>query len=152
MGITSGVYTAIGVNTDYCCGCCVGAAVTSLLLNSCCAPSDKKGLTDTESVKATPLIAENPADDGLEDKCETITAPEKQSNFLIEKIKIYQREISPKLKQQLGVERLCRYTPSCSEYAKQSIERYGNIKGSAMAAGRLLRCNPFSKGGSDPVR
>ena len=141
----------IGVNTDYCCGCCVGAAVTSILLNSCCEPSDNKGLWGSEEIKNAPLIANGSTDDYLEEKCKIITAPEEQSGFLVEKIKMYQKEISPKLKQQLGVDRLCRYTPSCSEYAKQSIEKYGNIKGTVMAAGRLLRCNPLSKGGYDPV-
>ncbi len=45
----------------------------------------------------------------------------------------------------------CRYTPTCSQYAKTAIERYGAVKGSRMAAWRLMRCNPFSKGGYDPV-
>lgn len=45
----------------------------------------------------------------------------------------------------------CKYIPTCSQYAKTAIERYGAVKGGRMAAGRLLRCSPWSKGGYDPV-
>ena len=45
----------------------------------------------------------------------------------------------------------CKYYPSCSEYGMQAIEKHGAAKGTALAAWRLLRCNPFSKGGYDPV-
>jgi putative membrane protein insertion efficiency factor len=45
----------------------------------------------------------------------------------------------------------CRFTPTCSEYGRQAIERYGFPKGFAMATGRILRCNPWSDGGYDPV-
>ena len=57
----------------------------------------------------------------------------------------YQRWISPLL----GAR--CKYYPSCSEYAVQAIGRYGILRGSVLAAWRLLRCNPFSHGGYDPV-
>ena len=57
----------------------------------------------------------------------------------------YQRFISPLL----GAR--CKYYPSCSEYAVQAIGRYGILRGSVLAAWRLLRCNPFSHGGYDPV-
>ena len=46
---------------------------------------------------------------------------------------------------------ICRYTPSCSEYGREAIARYGLARGGSMAAGRILRCNPWSKGGADPV-
>ncbi len=46
---------------------------------------------------------------------------------------------------------VCKYTPTCSEYAKQSLETYGFIKGWFLSIKRILRCNPFSKGGYDPV-
>jgi putative membrane protein insertion efficiency factor len=45
----------------------------------------------------------------------------------------------------------CRYTPSCSHYTLQAIEKYGFLKGSWMGAKRILRCNPFFPGGHDPV-
>ena len=46
----------------------------------------------------------------------------------------------------------CKYRPTCSEYALQAVEKHGAIKGSFMAIWRILRCNPFSKGGYDPVK
>jgi putative membrane protein insertion efficiency factor len=57
----------------------------------------------------------------------------------------YKRWISPALPPS------CRYTPTCSEYAIEAVERYGALRGGLMAAWRLLRCNPFVKGGYDPV-
>lgn len=45
----------------------------------------------------------------------------------------------------------CIYYPTCSQYAVEAIEKYGAMKGGAMAAWRILRCNPFAKGGYDPV-
>ncbi len=45
----------------------------------------------------------------------------------------------------------CRYYPSCSHYGYQAVYKYGAIKGGFMAAGRVLRCNPFMPGGYDPV-
>jgi putative membrane protein insertion efficiency factor len=46
----------------------------------------------------------------------------------------------------------CKFTPSCSEYGAQAITKYGIIKGGLMASWRVLRCNPWSKGGYDPVK
>ncbi len=45
----------------------------------------------------------------------------------------------------------CKFYPTCSQYALEAIEKYGALKGGLMAAWRILRCNPFSKGGYDPV-
>ena len=45
----------------------------------------------------------------------------------------------------------CKYNPTCSRYAIEAIEKYGAFKGGRLAAWRILRCNPFSKGGYDPV-
>jgi len=61
-------------------------------------------------------------------------------------IKGYRRFVSPMLPP------VCRFTPSCSLYTLQAIEKYGLLKGGFMGARRLLRCHPFSKGGFDPVK
>ena len=61
-------------------------------------------------------------------------------------IKAYRRFVSPMLPP------TCRFTPSCSLYTLQAVERYGLIRGSFMGAWRVLRCHPFSKGGVDPVQ
>ena len=45
----------------------------------------------------------------------------------------------------------CRFTPTCSEYASEAIERYGVLRGIGKAARRLLRCHPFNRGGWDPA-
>lgn len=64
---------------------------------------------------------------------------------LIKIIKIYRKYISP-LKPPT-----CRFTPTCSEYAIEAIEKYGAFKGGFLAVKRVLRCNPFFPGGNDPV-
>ncbi|MGN0442433.1 MAG: membrane protein insertion efficiency factor YidD [Acutalibacteraceae bacterium] len=64
---------------------------------------------------------------------------------LIWLIRFYQKNISPRKKP------CCRFTPSCSQYAVEAISMYGAFKGSLMALWRILRCNPFCKGGYDPV-
>ncbi len=46
----------------------------------------------------------------------------------------------------------CKFYPTCSNYAIEAIKKYGVLKGGAMSLWRILRCNPFSKGGYDPVR
>jgi putative membrane protein insertion efficiency factor len=46
----------------------------------------------------------------------------------------------------------CRFNPTCSQYGVEAIEKYGLIKGGIMTSWRILRCNPWSKGGNDPVR
>ena len=64
---------------------------------------------------------------------------------LLALIGAYSRRISPHLP------RRCRYEPTCSAYAAQAIRRFGAARGTVLAAWRLLRCNPFSNGGFDPV-
>ena len=61
----------------------------------------------------------------------------------------YKRLLSPII-HALGVSR-CIFLPTCSEYAYLAVERYGWLRGSALAASRLARCHPLSKGGLDPV-
>ena len=65
--------------------------------------------------------------------------------FLIGSIKWYQRYISP----MKGTK--CPYFPSCSNYGLEAIRKHGAFKGSMLAVYRVCRCNPFSKGGYDPV-
>jgi putative membrane protein insertion efficiency factor len=60
-------------------------------------------------------------------------------------IRLYQRLISPALR------RRCKYEPTCSAYAVEAIRQLGVVRGSIVAAWRLLRCNPLSHGGYDPV-
>lgn len=65
--------------------------------------------------------------------------------LLLKSIRFYQKYIS-------GLKSTkCPYFPSCSQYGYEAIEKYGPIKGSLLAIWRILRCNPFSKGGYDPV-
>ncbi len=61
-------------------------------------------------------------------------------------IKLYQRVVSPMLPNS------CRFYPSCSQYTVLAIRKYGVLKGILMGSWRIMRCNPFSKGGFDPVR
>ena len=60
-------------------------------------------------------------------------------------IRFYRRSISPVRPP------CCRFIPTCSQYAIEAIEKYGVCKGGALALWRVLRCNPFCKGGYDPV-
>ncbi len=66
--------------------------------------------------------------------------------FLIFLIRTYQLTISPRFSHGS-----CRFTPTCSQYAIEAIEIHGIFKGSFLAFWRILRCNPFNKGGWDPV-
>ena len=59
-------------------------------------------------------------------------------------IRFYQKFIS-------GPTCHCRYFPTCSQYGIEAIEKYGVLKGGLLTAWRILRCNPFAKGGYDPV-
>lgn len=61
----------------------------------------------------------------------------------------YKRVLSPVL-HSVGVSQ-CIYLPTCSEYARIAIERHGWVRGSALAAARIARCNPLGRGGLDPV-
>ena len=71
-----------------------------------------------------------------------MTAPRRAATV---PIRIYQRLISPAFGSR------CKYYPTCSEYAAQAISRFGILRGLVLAGWRLLRCNPWSHGGVDPV-
>ena len=65
---------------------------------------------------------------------------------LIGMVRWYQKHISP------AIGPHCKYLPTCSQYMIDAVTKYGAIKGGLMGIWRILRCNPFSKGGYDPVR
>jgi putative membrane protein insertion efficiency factor len=67
------------------------------------------------------------------------------TRLLLAPVRIYQRLISPALP------RRCKYEPTCSAYAVQALRSHGPLRGTVLAGWRLLRCNPFSHGGYDPV-
>jgi putative membrane protein insertion efficiency factor len=60
-------------------------------------------------------------------------------------LRLYKRYVSPFLPP------ACRFTPTCSEYMYEAVSRYGVVKGVAKGGMRILRCNPFCRGGFDPV-
>ena len=66
-------------------------------------------------------------------------------SLLLRLIRFYRRRISPNKRA------CCRFVPTCSEYAMVAIDRFGALKGGWLALWRLLRCNPFCRGGYDPV-
>jgi len=70
-------------------------------------------------------------------------------------IKAYQKYLSLDTgipKKLLPALKICRFTPSCSQYVLEAVEKYGTVKGLYLGFFRILRCNPFNKGGSDPVK
>ena len=69
--------------------------------------------------------------------------------LLIKMIEWYQKNISSWLDTK-NIK--CKFYPTCSEYTKQAIEKYGALKGIRLGICRILRCNPFSKGGYDPLK
>jgi hypothetical protein len=74
--------------------------------------------------------------------------------IVLKTIRLYQKTLSPDhgwgriFSRRAG----CRFHPSCSQYAYEAVEKYGVVKGLALGAWRILRCNPWTKGGFDPVK
>ncbi len=66
--------------------------------------------------------------------------------LMLKMIRFYQKFLSP-----MKGHSHCKYTPTCSQYAYEAIQKHGCVKGLLLAIWRLLRCNPFAKGGYDPV-
>jgi len=66
--------------------------------------------------------------------------------LLLDLLGVYKAVVSPFLPP------ACRFEPTCSEYTKQAVQRYGAVKGTWMGVKRILRCQPFCKGGHDPVK
>ncbi|MCI8772576.1 MAG: membrane protein insertion efficiency factor YidD [Lachnospiraceae bacterium] len=66
-------------------------------------------------------------------------------NLFIYLIKFYKKYISPMKSTK------CPYIPSCSDYGLEAVQKYGAVRGGMLALWRIIRCNPFSKGGYDPV-
>jgi len=65
--------------------------------------------------------------------------------LVLDFLKLYKMFLSPFLPP------ACRFKPTCSEYATQAVEKYGTIRGTWLGAKRILRCQPFCKGGYDPI-
>ena len=68
--------------------------------------------------------------------------------LLINLINFYQKNISNLKNKNIR----CKFYPTCSEYTKQAIEKYGALKGCILGIIRIFKCNPFSKGGYDPLK
>lgn len=66
--------------------------------------------------------------------------------IVIKLIVFYQKHISPHMGKH------CKYYPTCSEYTRQAVDKYGIIRGSLLGIIRILKCNPFSKGGVDLLK
>ncbi len=66
--------------------------------------------------------------------------------LILDLLKLYKTLVSPFLPPS------CRFEPTCSSYAAQAVEKYGAVRGTWMGFKRILRCQPFSKGGLDPVK
>lgn len=68
------------------------------------------------------------------------------SMLIVKSIDFYKKQLSPFL----GIH--CKYNPTCSEYVKQAVLKYGVLNGMFLGIKRILKCNPFAKGGYDPLK
>jgi putative membrane protein insertion efficiency factor len=76
-------------------------------------------------------------------------------NLILKLIRFYQKTVifhTVIAKQLFLTDKVCRFTPTCSEYTYQAVEKYGVVKGLFLGLKRIIRCHPFSKGGYDPLK
>ncbi len=104
----------------------------------------------TLTEQATPRRRSGAGEQGPEHAVHAKRSPRRRSRTLavtiaLAPIRLYQRFISPALP------RRCKYEPTCSAYAVDAIKEVGLVRGVVLASWRLVRCNPFSDGGLDPV-
>jgi putative membrane protein insertion efficiency factor len=98
--------------------------------------------------RETESAEHNCADHALPENTETVsreTVPGPLARLILLPIRGYRRFLSPALGQR------CRYYPTCSAYAEEAVRELGPLRGTIVAAWRVLRCNPLSKGGLDPL-
>ncbi|MFH1564256.1 MAG: membrane protein insertion efficiency factor YidD [bacterium] len=79
--------------------------------------------------------------------------PAYPQKMILKFIRLYQKTISPD-HSWLSIffpDGYCRFQPTCSEYSYQAVNKYGVLKGGLLAIKRIIRCNPFNKGGADPL-
>lgn len=74
-----------------------------------------------------------------------MTALDRAARLVVQLLDLYKRFLSPLLPP------ACRFTPTCSVYAREAIERHGLARGAGLAVRRLVRCHPLNKGGFDPI-
>ncbi len=122
----------VHVNGNCCCACCAGLALGYVLFGHLHANGEELKPTHPESLEQSVIDQE-------------------EGSFLLKQIGNYQRNISPGLHASAGTDKICKFEPSCSEYAREAIQKHGSVKGTMKALGRLARCNPLNKGGYDPV-
>ena len=105
----------------------------------------QKSDSGSENAGCCPAVADSVSKSGTAAEFPEVRLTFSFSGFLLILLLGYKRIISPWLP------RCCRFTPTCSAYAAEAIMVHGPCKGILLAAGRLLRCQPFCKGGYDPV-
>jgi putative membrane protein insertion efficiency factor len=98
-------------------------------------------MTSLDEVSTTSSPSGRPGERGSRDEA----PPRAGARLLVVLVEAYRIVLSPL------IGGFCRFTPSCSLYAQEALVRHGALKGSALAARRLLRCHPFNPGGFDPV-
>ena len=81
----------------------------------------------------------------------SINSMPRKDGFVLDSINYYQRHIDPQIKKEMGVKKICSFNPTCSQYAKAAIRKKGPVLGMLAGAFRLIRCNPITGGGYDPV-